>query len=187
MSSGDPTTNPAVGLGLLMAAGARNGRDKLTLIAPPALDAFGLWVEQLVAESTGKQGVGVVPIAGEALADAAEYGADRVFVRLRVAGAADEAARDAQVAGLAGHPVLTLDFEEPAALGAEFIRWEVATATACHILGVNAFDQPDTSKKSTSLPLTPSSMTSSTGPVRDPITSAPALIASIIDHDRTNG
>ncbi|MFN7917953.1 MAG: hypothetical protein U0Q55_21580 [Vicinamibacterales bacterium] len=143
MSSGDPTTNPAVGLGLLMAAGARNGRDKLTLIAPPELDAFGLWVEQLVAESTGKQGVGVVPIAGETLADAAAYGADRVFVRLRVAGAADEAARDAEVARLAGQPVLTLDFEEPAALGAEFVRWEVATAVAGALLGVNPFDEPN--------------------------------------------
>lgn len=143
MSSGDPTTNPAVGLGLLMATGAKAGRDKMTLIVPPALEAFGLWVEQLVAESTGKQGVGVVPIAGETLAGAGAYGPDRVFVRLRVAGGADEAARDAQMQQLSGAPILTLDFEEPAALGAEFVRWEVATAVAGALLGVNPFDEPN--------------------------------------------
>ena len=141
--SGDPTTNPAVGLGLLMAAGARAGRDKLTLIVPPALEAFGLWAEQLVAESTGKQGVGVVPIAGETLAPAAGYGADRVFVRLRVTGDADEAGRDTLVSQLAGAPLLTLDFEEPTALGAEFMRWEIATAVAGALLGVNPFDEPN--------------------------------------------
>lgn len=141
--SGDPTTNPAVGLGLLMAAGARAGRDKLTLIVPPSLDAFGLWVEQLVGESTGKQGVGVVPIAGEALAGPDAYGADRVFVRLRATGDADEALRDAAMSRFVGVPLLTIDFEEPAALGAEFIRWEVATAVAGALLGVNPFDEPN--------------------------------------------
>lgn len=143
MSSSDPTINPAVGLGLLMAAGAKSGRDKLTLVVPPALEAFGLWVEQLVAESTGKQGVGVVPIAGETLAAPAAYGTDRVFVRLRVSGAADEAARDAAMTQFAGAPLLTIDFEEPAALGAEFVRWEVATAIAGALLGVNPFDEPN--------------------------------------------
>lgn len=146
MLSSDPTTNPAVGLGLLMAAGAKTGRDKLTLVVPPALEAFGLWVEQLVAESTGKQGVGVVPVAGESLAAPAAYGADRVFVRLRVTGAADESARDAAMSQFTGAPTLTIDFEEPAALGAEFVRWEVATAIAGALLGVNPFDEPNVSQ-----------------------------------------
>ncbi len=145
-SSSDPTTNPAVGLGLLMAAGAKTGRDKLTLILPPSLEAFGLWVEQLVGESTGKQGVGVVPIAGEALATPTTYGADRVFVRLRVTGASDEAARDTAMGQFSGVPMLTIDFEEPSALGAEFVRWEVATAIAGALLGVNPFDEPNVSQ-----------------------------------------
>ncbi|MEQ1728203.1 MAG: hypothetical protein ABL982_07450, partial [Vicinamibacterales bacterium] len=145
-SSGDPTTNPAVGLGLLMAAGAKTGRDKLTLVVPPALEAFGLWVDQLVGASTGNQGVGVVPSAGEALAPAAAYGADRVFVRLRVTGAADEAVRDGAMNLFTGVPMLTIDFEEPAALGAEFVRWEVATAVAGALLGVNPFDEPNVSQ-----------------------------------------
>ena len=144
--SGDSTTNPAVGLGLLMAAGAKNGRDKLTLIVPPALEAFGLWVEQLVAESTGKQGVGVVPIAGETLAAPAAYGADRVFVRLRETESVDEAALDAAMSQFTGVPLLTIDFAEPTALGAEFVRWEVATAVAGALLGVNPFDEPNVSQ-----------------------------------------
>ena len=144
--SGDSTTNPAVGLGLLMAAGAKNGRDKLTLIVPPALEAFGLWVEQLVAESTGKQGVGVVPIAGETLASPAAYGADRLFVRLRQTESVDEAALDATMSQFTDVPLLTIDFEEPTALGAEFVRWEVATAVAGALLGVNPFDEPNVSQ-----------------------------------------
>ena len=139
----DPTTNPSVGLGLLMGAAARSGRDKLTLVLPPQLEPFGLWVEQLVGESTGKQGVGVVPIAGEALGTAAEYGQDRVFVRLRVANDPDEAGRDAAFEALGSVPRLTIDFEEPAALGAEFVRWEIATAVAGALLGVNPFDEPN--------------------------------------------
>jgi glucose-6-phosphate isomerase len=143
VSPGDAMNNPAVGLGLLMGAGAKAGRDKLTLIVPPSLEAFGLWVEQLVAESTGKQGVGVVPIAGETLGGAQAYGNDRVFVRLRVAGDADEERRDKAVEQLSASPILTIDFPEPAALGAEFVRWEIATAVAGALLGVNPFDEPN--------------------------------------------
>ncbi|MBS1818102.1 MAG: glucose-6-phosphate isomerase [Acidobacteria bacterium] len=142
-SAADPINNPAVGLGLLMGAGAKAGRDKLTLVVPPSLEAFGLWVEQLVAESTGKQGVGVVPIAGEALGAPGSYGSDRAFVRLRPFNAPDEAARDTAFAALTGAPTLTLDFPAPASLGAEFMRWEIATAVAGVILGVNPFDEPN--------------------------------------------
>ncbi len=135
--------NPAVALGVLMGAAARAGRDKLTLVAPPALEPFGLWVEQLVAESTGKNGVGVVPIAGEPALS--RYGDDRVFVRMRLAGEPDPQARDAVVARQvdAGAPAIELTMAEPLALGAEFVRWEIATAIAGALLGINPFDEPN--------------------------------------------
>jgi glucose-6-phosphate isomerase/transaldolase/glucose-6-phosphate isomerase len=138
-------TNPAVALGLVMGAAAKNGRDKLTLVCPPSLDAFGLWIEQLIAESTGKDGKGIVPIAGEPIADPARYGVDRLFVRMRVPGASDEDARDAAVRALmaAQTPVVGIDRPEANALGAEFVRWEIATAVAGAILEINPFDQPN--------------------------------------------
>jgi glucose-6-phosphate isomerase len=137
-----PLQNPAVGLGLAIGAGATSGRDKLTLVLPPAFETFGLWVEQLIAESTGKQGKGVVPIAGEPLADPASYGTDRLFVRARVSGStdADEAAARALRTFA---PVAEIDVAEPLALGAEFVRWEIATAVAGAILGIDPFDQPN--------------------------------------------
>jgi glucose-6-phosphate isomerase len=140
---GDPLENPAVGLGLVMAAAATMGRDKLTLIVPPQFEPFGLWVEQLVAESTGKKGVGIVPVAGETLGERRVYGADRVFVRLRMAGDPDEERRDRAMDTLRDAPIVTIDVAEPAALGAEFARWEVATAVAGALLGINPFDEPN--------------------------------------------
>ena len=137
--------NPAVALGLVMGAAARDGRDKLTLVVPSALDAFGLWVEQLIAESTGKHGAGIVPIAGEPLADPGAYGIDRLFVRMRVNGAAGEEGREAGVRAIkaAQVPVVEIDFPDPLALGAEFMRWEIATAIAGSLLEINPFDQPN--------------------------------------------
>jgi glucose-6-phosphate isomerase len=137
--------NPAAALGLVMGAAARDGRDKMTLVVPPALDAFGLWVEQLIAESTGKHGAGIVPIAGEPLADPAVYGIDRLFVRMRVNGAAGEDAREGGIRAIkAAHtPVVEIDLPEPLALGAEFMRWEIATAIAGSLLEINPFDQPN--------------------------------------------
>jgi transaldolase/glucose-6-phosphate isomerase len=137
--------NPAAALGLVMGAAARDGRDKMTLVVPPALDAFGLWVEQLIAESTGKHGAGIVPIAGEPLADPAVYGIDRLFVRMRVNGAAGEDAREGGIRAIkATHtPVVEIDLPEPLALGAEFMRWEIATAIAGSLLEINPFDQPN--------------------------------------------
>src|SRR5581483_1047131 len=128
---GPVTANPAAALGLAMGAAARNGRDKLTLIVPPALEPFGLWVEQLIAESTGKQGRGVVPIAGEPLAPASAYGGDRLFVRIRLHGSYAEEMRDTDVRDLkaANVPVFEMELPEPSALGAEFMRWESATAS----------------------------------------------------------
>jgi len=137
--------NPAVGLGLMVGAGVSAGRDKLTLVAPATLDAFGLWVEQLIAESTGKNGTGIVPIAGEPLAAPAAYGTDRLFVRLRLHGAPGEDQRDAGIRALKSThaPVVEIDLPEPLALGAEFMRWEIATAIAGAILTINPFDQPN--------------------------------------------
>jgi transaldolase/glucose-6-phosphate isomerase len=140
--TGGPTENPAVALGLAIGAGALAARDKLTLIVPPPFDAFGLWVEQLMAESTGKNGKGVVPIAGEPLADPASYGTDRLFVRVR-----DESREDMLDGAVRAlktvAPVVEIDVAEPPALGAEFLRWEIATAIAGAILGIDPFDQPN--------------------------------------------
>ncbi|HZT76557.1 MAG TPA: hypothetical protein VFA27_07855 [Vicinamibacterales bacterium] len=140
-----PMDNPAVALGLTIGAAARAGRDKLTLIVPSALEPFGLWVEQLIAESTGKHGTGVVPIAGEPLAAPSVYGNDRLFVRLRVRGSYDEEMRDTYVRDLkvAGAPIIELELPEPAALCAEFVRWEIATAIAGALLEINPFDEPN--------------------------------------------
>jgi hypothetical protein len=142
---GEARSNPAVALGLAIGAAARSGRDKLTMILPAALEPFGLWVEQLIAESTGKNGHGVVPIAGEPLADASGYGTDRLFVRLRLHGSFAEEMRDTDVRDLkALHvPVAEIELPEPSALGAEFMRWEVATAIAGALLHINPFDEPN--------------------------------------------
>ncbi len=137
----------AFALGAAMAAGARHGQDKLTLLVPPALESFGLWVEQLVAESTGKQGVGVVPIAGETPGAADVYGPDRAFVRMRLGGDAD-ATLDPLVASLIQRQAAVHEWTmpEPGALGAEFVRWELATAVAGALLAINPFDEPNVSQ-----------------------------------------
>lgn len=134
--SGATPANPAVGLGLAIGAAARAGRDKLTLVAPSALEPFGLWVEQLIAESTGKEGMGIVPIAGEPLGEPASYGDDRFFVGLGL----DRPFEQRQWGGV---PAASIDVPEPAALGAEFVRWEIATAIAGALLGINPFDEPN--------------------------------------------
>jgi glucose-6-phosphate isomerase len=125
--------NPSVALGLAIGAGARNGRDKLTLVLPSGYQEFGLWVEQLIAESTGKHGKGVVPIAGEPVGDRSVYGPDRLFARIQSPATPD----------LAGEPAVDLSLPEPAALGAEFVRWEIATAVAGALLDINPFDEPN--------------------------------------------
>lgn len=135
---------PGAQLAAFMAGHAQHGRDKLTLLLPPKWEALGDWIEQLVAESTGKQGHGIVPIVGEPLGPASAYGDDRAFVAYQVAGQddADIAALRQGLAAL-GHPVLTLEVAAPTHLGAEFMRWEIATALAGVLLGVNPFDEPN--------------------------------------------
>lgn len=128
-------------LGAVIGAMGLAGRDKLTLITPPPLDTLGLWVEQLVAESTGKEGKGIVPIAGEPALPIAAYGQDRLFVSVRLR-KADETARLKELTA-AGHPVVDLVLEDALDLGEVFFVWEFATAIAGALLGINAFDQPN--------------------------------------------
>lgn len=131
-------------LAATMATGVEQGRDRLTFVMPEAYEPFGSWAEQLVAESTGKGGTGVLPVVGEARRDPSEYGADRVFVGVwpsRDGGGADEVALAALAK--AGHPTVALPFDPAADLGAAFFEWEVATALAAVWLKVNPFDQPN--------------------------------------------
>jgi glucose-6-phosphate isomerase len=137
----DALNHPSITLGLAMGAAALNGRDKLTLIAPRALEPLGLWIEQLVAESTGKQGVGVVPIAGESYDPRLHSRDDRLIVRFHTADSS--IAASGKDDALANTPVIHLEMPEPLALGAEFLRWEIATAIAGAILRINPFDEPN--------------------------------------------
>ncbi|MDP2932487.1 MAG: glucose-6-phosphate isomerase [Chloroflexota bacterium] len=136
--------NPAAWLGAYLGTLARQGRDKLTLITSPSLSSFGLWVEQLVAESTGKEGKGIIPVVGEPLTEPASYSDDRLFVYLRREDD-NNAVTDAAVESLksAGQPVVIRKLAHHYELGAEFFQWELATAVAGAILGINPFDQPD--------------------------------------------
>ena len=136
--------NPGADLGATMASLAQAGRNKITLFASPQITAFGLWAEQLLAESTGKEGTGLIPVANEPIVSPTAYGADRLFVYLRLKGDQNRQL-DRQVAGLArqGHPVLTFTLQDRYDLGGEFFRWEVATAVAGHLLGIHPFDQPN--------------------------------------------
>lgn len=139
-----PKENPGVVLGTILGASANLGRDKVTLIASPAIQSFGAWLEQLLAESTGKQGKGLIPVALEALGPPEVYGADRLFVYLRLESGPDleqDAAVDALEA--AGQPVVRIRLADPSELGEEFFRWEIATAVAGSLLSINPFDQPD--------------------------------------------
>jgi transaldolase / glucose-6-phosphate isomerase len=141
----DPTQpvekNPGVWLGAVLGRLAKEGRDKVTLVLSPRVSTFGYWVEQLLAESTGKEGKGLIPIEGEPLGQPSVYGDDRVFVHVRLE--RDRPDRDVEALERAGVPVVTLTLRDKLDLGAEFLRWEVATAVAGSILGIDAFDQPN--------------------------------------------
>ena len=136
--------NPGADLGATMASLAQAGRNKITLISSPQITTFGLWAEQLLAESTGKEGTGLIPVANEPIASPTAYGTDRLFVYLRLKGDQNRQL-DRQIAGLArhGHPVLTLTLQDRYDLAGEFFRWEIATAVAGHLLGIHPFDQPN--------------------------------------------
>jgi len=140
--------NPGLVLGAVIGASALEGRDKLTVLSDPPLSAFAGWIEQIIAESSGKDGKGILPVPLEPIGDPNVYGDDRIFIYLRQTGehdAAIKALRDA------GHPAIESQISNLSDIGAEMYRWEIATAVACSVLGVNAFDQPnvETSKKIT--------------------------------------
>jgi transaldolase / glucose-6-phosphate isomerase len=136
--------NPGVMLGLVMGTAAKLGHDKITLITSPGISDLGAWLEQLIAESTGKLGKGIIPVDREALGGPDVYGNDRIFAYLRLEGATD-ASQDAKVAALekAGQPVVRIAVSDTYSLGQDFFRWEIATAVAGSIIGINAFNQPD--------------------------------------------
>ncbi len=136
--------NPGVGLGVVMGVCARHGRDKVTIIASPGIHDLGAWLEQLLAESSGKEGKGLIPVDREPLLSPDNYGNDRLFAYLRLETGAD-AAQDAAVEALekAGQPVVRIAVKDIYDVGQEFFRWEIAIATAGAVIGINAFNQPD--------------------------------------------
>ena len=140
----DATTNPGVMLGTILGLAANQGRDKMTIITSPGIFDLGAWLEQLLAESTGKSGKGIIPVDRELLSKPDAYGTDRVFAYLRLESDADKkqsAAIDALAK--AGHPVVRIVLPDIYSLGQEFFRWEIATAVAGALIGINAFNQPD--------------------------------------------
>ena len=140
----NPEDNPGEWLGTIMGTLWKEGRDKVTIVTTPELDSFGLWAEQLIAESTGKEGKGLVPITGEPLGRPSAYGRDRLFVYIRVDGARNEEQEHAlDKLEAAGQPVVRLRMKTIRDLGAEFFRWEMATAVAGHFLGIDPFDEPN--------------------------------------------
>ncbi|MGD0831723.1 MAG: bifunctional transaldolase/phosoglucose isomerase [Terracidiphilus sp.] len=136
--------NPAVQLGLLMGTAANAGRDKITIFTSPEISDLGAWLEQLIAESTGKLGKGITPVDREGIAAPAIYGNDRIFVYVRYAGTVDSSL-DAKVAAIeaAGQPVVTIEIADLYEVFGQFFTWEVATSVAGSVMGINPFNQPD--------------------------------------------
>jgi len=136
--------NPSIGLGVALGSLARAGRTRLTFLMSPSIKRMGPWLEQLVAESTGKDGVGILPIVDEPLRKIDGYASDRVFVQITLAGESDsgDAAHLTAIEN-AGHPVIRILLPDHAAIGAEFMRWQIAVAAAAAVMGVNPFDEPD--------------------------------------------
>ena len=136
--------NPGVGLGALLGTAERNGRNKITFVMSPSIQSFGYWVEQLIAESTGKEGRGLIPVMGEALGTPEVYDNDRVFVHmyLPMDGNKDD---ESKLLALekAGHPIVRIEVADKIELGGEFYRWEVATAIAGAVIGINPFNEPN--------------------------------------------
>jgi hypothetical protein len=140
-NSPESLDDTGLALGATLGTLAQMGRDKFTLIMSTRLASFGIWLEQLIAESTGKEGKGILPVTGEELSEPGSYGNDRVFVIFQD-GAKDNSQKIASLAA-AGHPVITIESDDIYELGAQMVIWEMATAVAAHILKINPFDQPD--------------------------------------------
>src|SRR5260370_3668047 len=136
--------DPGVIVGAILGTLANLGRNKVTLVTSPGIHDLGAWLEQLLAESTGKQGKGLIPVDREALGPPDVYGSDRIFVYLRLKTGIDQS-QDSQIDALrkAGPPVVRIDVADPHDIGQEFFRWAIATAVAGSIIAINAFDQPD--------------------------------------------
>jgi len=139
-----PSSNPAVELGLILGSAANAGRDKITVFTSPEIYDLGAWLEQLIAESTGKLGKGITPVDREAIAAPQVYGDDRIFAYVRLSGTSDPS-QDAKVAALeaAGHPVVHIEISDLYEIFGQFFTWEVATAVAGSVMGINPFNQPD--------------------------------------------
>jgi transaldolase / glucose-6-phosphate isomerase len=143
-ASAPPAENPGIVLGTIMGVAAKAGRDKVTIVASPSIGEFGAWLEQLIAESTGKHGKGLIPLAAEPLGLPSVYGNDRLFAYLRLdAGADAEQDRAVDALERAGQPIIRIALRDPSLIGQEFFRWEIATAVAGAIIRINPFDQPD--------------------------------------------
>ncbi len=139
-----PSGNPGVQLGVVLGVMAAEGHDKVTIFASPGIASLGGWLEQLIAESTGKQGKGIIPIDGEQPGPPQIYGKDRLFVYLRLESGLDPQQEAAiQKLEMAGYPIVTITIADPYCLGQEFFRWEMATAVAGSVMRIHAFDQPD--------------------------------------------
>jgi len=183
--TGDTASNPGTSLGAFIAGCARTGRDKLTLLTSPRLSSFGLWAEQLVAESTGKQGKGIVPVIDEPLLDVASYADDRTFVYLRLEQDGDSAADNlAESLSVAGFPILTIVVRDRYSLGGEFYRWEYATAAVGAMLGINPFDQPDVqTAKDASTKTLEHFVTHGSLPVSEPSMTLSELLDALVPRD----
>lgn len=138
-----PAVNPGVYLGAVLGAAVQAGRDKVTVFASPRVATIGSWLEQLLAESTGKQGKGIVPVDLEPVGAPDVYGQDRVFIHVHCEGDDDSLNAPVKALAAAGHPVVRITVSQPAAIGQEFFRWEIATAVAGAAIGIDPFDQPD--------------------------------------------
>jgi transaldolase/glucose-6-phosphate isomerase len=175
--SAPPAANPAIVLGLTLAEAAKAGRDKVCLLLPDPISDLGGWLEQLLAESTGKDGKGLIPVAAEPLGEAGVYGPDRLFVRVRLGGGV-EPSLDARVRALAdlGHPIVEIVLAGRQTLGQEFFRWEMATAIAGAAIGLNPFDQPDVeASKARTRALTDASERTGGLPPRRPLATSDGL------------
>jgi hypothetical protein len=175
----DAAENPGLALGAFMGEAALAGCDKLTILTSPRLAAFGDWAEQLIAESTGKAGMGIVPIVGEPMGDPGSYADDRAFVFLTLADDPhEELWRAAESLSERGHPVLHIGLADALDVGAEFMRWEVATAIAGITLGIDPFDQPNVQEsKDATTDLLEAYRSTGTLPKPMPIVSEPGTAA----------
>ncbi|HEX8024950.1 MAG TPA: hypothetical protein VF484_01975, partial [Candidatus Limnocylindrales bacterium] len=177
----EPNANPGLQLGLALGTLARNGRDKLTLLTDESVRSLGAWLEQLLAESTGKHGVGIVPVDLEPARDLGGYGQDRVFASIRVAGGERPAMLDA-LARL-GHPVIDIELDDPIDVAGEMVRWEIATAFAGAVLGIDAFDQPNVEEAKELTRRVLASAGERPGPADVAIDPAPGLDVALIGED----